>query len=472
MYIDATPQNARFAHGKIILLQASAAQIQHFPFTYGIESSSKQPSPSTFSDRPDATPLCRPTKCSMERSITIARPMAPPGTKIVVHEKPKQRRTWDPHGVDGWYLGPATKHYRYYRVFINKTRLERITDTVEFFPQEIEMPYPTPTEIAVEATKTLIRTLQNPVPSTPFAHQPFDRTTAIRTITDIFQPYATPGSTPTIIESEPIPPGTLPRVETRAKPTNPQKASPPIPRRTSPRVTPIEEDNPRYPRRHIIPIKHSANLITTMLSNNHKINVDLTFKPRITTDTNHWACAIIDPDTGATMAYRHLIKSDKHREAWAHSFANELGRLAQGIANREKGTNTIFFIPHSQIPQKRRKDVTYGRICVDHRPQKKEVNRTRLTVGGNLINFLGDVSTPTADPTTAKLVINQTLSTPHAKYMCGAIEYFYLGTPMSRYEYMRLPISIIPQEIIDAYNLMPLVHNGHVYIEINEACTA
>jgi hypothetical protein len=122
-------------------------------------------------------------------------PMAPPGTKIVVHEKPTQRRTWDPHGVDGWYVGPATEHYRCYRVFINKTRSERITDTVEFFPQDMEMPYPTPTEIAVDATKTLIRALQNPTPSTPFAHQPFDRTTAIRTIADIFQPYSTPQAT-------------------------------------------------------------------------------------------------------------------------------------------------------------------------------------------------------------------------------------------------------------------------------------
>jgi hypothetical protein len=87
---------------------------------------------------------------------------------------------------------------------------------------------------------------------------------------------------------------------------------------------------------------------------------------------------------------------------------NELGRLAQGIENREKGTNTIFFIPHSQIPPNRRKDVTYGRICVDHRPKKKETNRTRLTAGGNLIDFPGDVSTPTADPTTAKLFINHT----------------------------------------------------------------
>jgi hypothetical protein len=62
-----------------------------------------------------------------------------------------------------------------------------------------------------------------------------------------------------------------------------------------------------------------------MQCNNHEHNVDLAFLPKITTDTNHWACSIINPDTGATMEYRHLIKSDKHKAAWAHSFANELG---------------------------------------------------------------------------------------------------------------------------------------------------
>jgi hypothetical protein len=39
-------------------------------------------------------------------------PLAPPGCKIVVHEKPGQRASWDPHGVIGWYLGPAMAHYR------------------------------------------------------------------------------------------------------------------------------------------------------------------------------------------------------------------------------------------------------------------------------------------------------------------------------------------------------------------------
>jgi hypothetical protein len=34
-------------------------------------------------------------------------PMAPPGTIIIAHETPNRRRTWAPHGQDGWYIGPA-----------------------------------------------------------------------------------------------------------------------------------------------------------------------------------------------------------------------------------------------------------------------------------------------------------------------------------------------------------------------------
>jgi hypothetical protein len=123
-----------------------------------------------------------------------------------------------------------------------------------------------------------------------------------------------------------------------------------------------------------------------------------------------------------------------------------------------KGTDTINFFKYNEIPIDRRKDVTYGSIQVDYRPQKAEENRTRLTVGGNLINFSGDVSTPTANITPTKMVINSTISTPKAKYMCGDIKNFYLGTPMEWKEYMRLPIAIVPQEIIDDYNLAHLVY--------------
>jgi hypothetical protein len=64
------------------------------------------------------------------------------------------------------------------------------------------------------------------------------------------------------------------------------------------------------------------------------------------------------------------------------------------------------------------------------------------------------------------MVINSTISTPGARYMVGDISDFYLGTSMTRYEYMKMPIALIPQEIIDEYNLMPLVYKDHIYMEI------
>ena len=47
---------------------------------------------------------------------------------------------------------------------------------------------------------------------------------------------------------------------------------------------------------------------------------------------------------------------------------------------------------------------------------------------------------------------------------------FYTNTPMDRYEYMRMHLSEIPQEIIDEYNLMEYVAtDGYVYFRIKKA---
>jgi hypothetical protein len=37
---------------------------------------------------------------------------APPGCKIIAHEKPGKRRAWAPHGQHGYSLGPVMHHYR------------------------------------------------------------------------------------------------------------------------------------------------------------------------------------------------------------------------------------------------------------------------------------------------------------------------------------------------------------------------
>jgi hypothetical protein len=110
--------------------------------------------------------------------------------------------------------------------------------------------------------------------------------------------------------------------------------------------------------------------------------------------------------------------------------------------------------------------VTYGCFVVDIRPNKTETHRVRLTVGGNLIQYPGDVSTRSADLTTSKCLWNSTISTEGTKYTCLDVKNFYIGTPMDSCEYMRIPIKLIPQYIIAEYNLLSLVSDDHVYIEV------
>jgi hypothetical protein len=74
----------------------------------------------------------------------------------------------------------------------------------------------------------------------------------------------------------------------------------------------------------------------------------------------HQAMAVMDNETGQLLNYRQLMRSNKHKQAWGRSSANEFGRLAQGIGGRIKGTNTIEFIFQHEVPKGRMKDVTYG----------------------------------------------------------------------------------------------------------------
>ena len=140
------------------------------------------------------------------------------------------------------------------------------------------------------------------------------------------------------------------------------------------------------------------------------------------------------------------------------------GELLNFSALTDEADNTIFFIPVTKVPRNKRP--TYARFVCSFRPQKPEPYRTCLTVGGNLIDYPGNLSMKVADMTTFKILVNSTLSTPGAKWLGLDVKNYYLGTPMANYEYMFIPLNQIPQEIIDHYNLHNIVHKGKVYVEI------
>jgi hypothetical protein len=112
--------------------------------------------------------------------------------------------------------------------------------------------------------------------------------------------------------------------------------------------------------------------------------------------------------------------------------------------------------------------ITYGKIIRDYKPHKKEKERVRLTVGGDILHYSGDVATSTADITTFKILFNSTLSTKDAAMMMMDIKEYYLGNPLPRFEYMKMMLSRFPKEIIQKYNLNDLTVDGWFYIEIRK----
>jgi hypothetical protein len=361
-----------------------------------------------------------------------ATPMAPPGCKVLVHEKPSQRASWAPHGVTGWYLGPAIEHYRCYRCYVAKPNQNGSQIRLSSSPK-------TPKEdAAVVTAEALVQAIRNNQDNkiTEKAKS------ALEQISELFECMAkewdeitttSPAANlqrPTITDPPP-----LPRV---ADGLPPRVADSPPPR--------VEE----APRQGIITRSQTVQDQTQR----HKYSDVPT------------ANAVMHPISGRPMTYRELLKDPLTKRDWELSAANEFGRLAQGVGGRIKGTDTIKFIPHSAMPSDR--TATYPRFVCEYRPQKTEVNRTRLTLGGNLIKSPGEVSTKTAELETIKILFNSVISTAGAKFISIDIKNFYLNTPLERPEYVRIPANLIPDEIVHEYKLTTLIKDGNIMAEANK----
>jgi hypothetical protein len=89
-------------------------------------------------------------------------------------------------------------------------------------------------------------------------------------------------------------------------------------------------------------------------------------------------------------------------------------------------------------------------------------------MGGYRIHYPDNVGTPTADMTLVKFLLNSIISTENAQCKILDVKDFYLNTPMKRFEYMRLKLSDIPEEIIIEFNLHEIATDGYAYCEIQK----
>jgi hypothetical protein len=166
---------------------------------------------------------------------------------------------------------------------------------------------------------------------------------------------------------------------------------------------------------------------------------------------------------------KHLLVNPKYKEVWGKLYTTELGHLAQGIPGVSKGTDTIVFIRWDKVLIDRIKDITYGRMCINYCPEKDVSNQTRLTVGGDRVNYPGNCGTPTVDMVTVKLHLNSVISTKGAHYCTIDLKDFYLMTPMARPEFMHMKIKALLAKIIELYKLKDKASSdGFIYIKIQK----
>jgi hypothetical protein len=153
------------------------------------------------------------------------------------------------------------------------------------------------------------------------------------------------------------------------------------------------------------------------------------------------------------------MKHPKHKDVWTKSFGTEICCLATT-------TEIIFFAQKEDIPCNRKGNKTYARIICPFCNGKKDKYRTRITMGGNLVNYPGDCRTPTANLLTVKLLLNSVISTPNRKFVTLNLKDFNLRMPMKRYKYFR-KLELFPQDIIDEYDLTSKVdHNRNVHCKV------
>jgi hypothetical protein len=367
--------------------------------------------------------------------------------------------------------------------YITLTSSERIVDTLEFFPHNYPMPQISSIDRLLMTVHAMTDALKHPHPDVTFSTIGDDTIMALTTLAAIFKNKYKKPPAPVIIDS-PIEAAENKRPVVLIQPViiSPVKHNYQTRSQTEVNQAPADvsgsQNLPQLPR-VVTPAARSAapprvparahNLSPRNFSQGDLLDMGST-NNAIASRNNNWSNvpmmnAILHPATYKEMQYNDIIQHPTLGLYYKTGFGNELGRLCQGIRDIQ-GTHTWFFVELTKIPKYRK--ITYCKLVCDYKPDKTEKERVKLTVGGDGLYYTGDVATSTADITTFKMRINSTLSTKDAEMIMMDIKKYYLGKPLPRYEYMRLPLSIILDEIVTKYNLQAISVVGWVYLEIKK----
>jgi hypothetical protein len=292
-------------------------------------------------------------------------PIGPPGTKVLIHDKAKNRASWAPHAAEGWYIGPALEHYRCYLIYSAKSRSAQIANTLTWFPTKVPFPFPNDSECLTAALNNIKTTLQMPTSdgAIPIANN--TQSSKLQRLLTIFNQLESAPlsiedtepdaclSSPTNLKTDKPPTHTrwiirsMATKSTNGQPTDQQwqtaalQAScghtntvlnTPLLRVVTMTSTPLTSTKARY-------IQAAMQLATEYST------------PTINIGSNQWTetgYKDIHPNTGEAIEYKQLLTS-LEAHLWTECCSEEIGRLVQGY-KCVTGTNTIHFIKIQDMP--------------------------------------------------------------------------------------------------------------------------
>ena len=342
-------------------------------------------------------------------------PIAPVGTRVTIYVDPATRGSWEPHGVRGFYLGPAMEHYRCYNVLVEKTRGIRVSDSLAWHPKE---------DITTENIERLVDDAIDTAKQGRLRRKRKEK----RKYKSKEGKRKSRMSTDQSSESQ----DALPEQDGRAQSEHPDQSNETQGEQIGSPVNEVPVEAGRRGSRKRRPNRRYQHACTAGMVN---------------------YC-------GMAKAYR-VARKGPDGDLWEKAASEEFERLIDT-------TQTMAFIPWERRPKGRIISYYNPQIRVKERGDGSKEYRVRGTYGGNISDYNGPKAANTADMVSIKVLLNAVVSEEGAQFMTADIKDFYLGTPMDRKEYMRIHLDQIPEEARRRYIRDGLVKDDCVLAEVSK----
>jgi hypothetical protein len=236
-----------------------------------------------------------------------------------------------------------------------KTRGGHVVETVDFFPENFKLQFPSTQELATKAATELTHALLQPQPTGPFCKVGDEQMLALKRLAAIFEGATRQKSRVMISPAEKVGNNAPPRVQITFSPLRVPNTKTPqrvAQQTTSPLLTPNSHRRPHTPHRIAVtpPTPHAMvrqsasqkyNLAQDMIAETiNQANHCFSFPTNPSTESQkkvinneqiiimpEMANAVICPETGKSMKQQEFITKLRYKIKWIRSTENEINRL-------------------------------------------------------------------------------------------------------------------------------------------------